>query len=246
LYCVPLSRPGEAALAPLDFLASRPGGDRDKARTFLRANPGFVARRLAYEAAMELRAAAAAAGLDAGVTAEEDLPVPPPAARPVKVELAGTGFTATTAATRDFYPFESVRVICAGAYDAETAPLNLDGAKAGIIAELREKFFGPPAVALSAPPRDTFFRADLVLEGGLRLLLEPEKLDFSPLGADRAPSALANFRLLLGRLAAPCFGALRNAFVPAFLASRPLAPHKAASAAACDTALARLLLLARR
>lgn len=244
-YAVCVTDPLAPPLAALPFLSGRPGFNKDSARVFLRKQPGFLGRGLDFKTAGELKAAAAAAGLETAVIDEASLVPPPPPVRPLKLELTANGFTAFSAATKDFHPFESVSLICAGAYDAPVAPLNLEGAKLGLLDELREKFFGPPPKYTHGPRKETFFRAD-VLAGGVRLRLEPEKLDFSALGPERAQSSLQNFRLQLGRLAAPCFRAVKNSFLAAFLKSEQLAPYKLASDEACEAELSRLLLLQPR
>jgi hypothetical protein len=96
-------------------------------------------------------------------------------------------------------------------------------------------------------PKETFFRADIMAENGeLRLLLEPENMDFSTLGGARAHSSQQNFKAVLALLAARCPGAVRSCLLDPLLEGRPLAPFKYASAEACDAALSRLLLLAPR
>jgi hypothetical protein len=51
---------------------------------------------------------------------------------------------------------------------------------------------------------------------------------------------------LLDLIAAPAFTAVKNSFLRAFIASKPLTALKVASPEAADTELSRLLLLTRR
>ncbi|MEI7529325.1 MAG: hypothetical protein WCK76_10310 [Elusimicrobiota bacterium] len=242
VYAVALKDPAAPPLAAAGFLAGTGEYSKDSAREYLRRQPGFLGRRLTLEAAVGLRAQAAAAGLEAMLLDEAAIPVPPPLS-PVKIELKGTGFYFTAAAAVEFVPYEAVTVLAAGAYDAPVEPLNLAALKASVFMKIRDSVLGTPEMSTAArAPLETFFRADIVAgEGRLRLLLEPEKLDFSPLGAERGQASLANFRTLLGKLAAPAFGAAKNAFLRAFLAGEPLALLKLASPEACDLELARLL-----
>ncbi|MCX5791269.1 MAG: hypothetical protein NTY45_03475 [Elusimicrobia bacterium] len=243
VYAVALKDPAAPPLAAAGFLAGTGEYNKDSAREYLRRQPGFLGRRLTLEAAVELRAQAAAAGLEAMLLDEAAVPVPPPPLSPVKIEFKGSGFYFTTSAAVEFVPYEAVTVLAAGAYDAPVEPLNLAALKASVFMKIRDSVLGTPEMSTAArAPLETFFRADIVAgDGRLRLLLEPEKLDFSPLGAERGQASLANFRTLLGKLAAPAFGAAKNAFLRAFLAGEPLALLKLASPEACDLELARLL-----
>ncbi|HNW44513.1 MAG TPA: hypothetical protein PKI19_08405, partial [Elusimicrobiales bacterium] len=190
-----------------------------------------------------LRAAAAAAGFEAMLVCEDAVPVPPIAVKPVKIEFKGSGFD-FTAGLIEFIPYEAVTIFSAGVFDAPVQPLNTDALRDNVFFKLRSRLPGPPPLPEPRTAKETFFRADLIADGGrLRLLLEPENLDFSALGAERSHSSLVNFRTLLGKLAAPTFNAVKNGLLAAFLAGQPLANLKFASAAACDAELSRLLLI---
>jgi hypothetical protein len=244
LFAVALKDPAAPPQAAAEFLSGVKDFNRDSARDFLRRHPGFLGRALALEAARELHAAACAAGLEALLADEAAMPVPPPPIRTVKIEIKGNGFYYTSAAFVDFVPFDEIKVLAAGAYDAAVRPLNTAALKADIISRIRETVLGSAsAPAGLAPAKETFFRADILAGDGRRLLLESENMDFSPLGAERSPTSLTNFRTLLGKLSALAFGASKNSFLQAFLAGQQLAAYKCASPAACDEELARLILV---
>lgn len=236
----PLADPAAAAA----FLAPRAGMGRDAALLFTRRNPGFIGRSLQLEAARALSADALKAGLAVVLAAETAFPALPPAIEAERAEAGTDGLSFRSSAAAFFMPYESVTVIAGAAWDARQLPDRLDSLKPGLFSKLAG-LAGLAPLPEPAAPLETFFRADLVGgDGPLRVSLRPERLDFSALGGARAPSSLANFRLLLDRISAASFGAARNAFIPALLASRPLAPHKLASEEAADLALVRLLLLA--
>ncbi|MDD2806096.1 MAG: hypothetical protein PHV33_11115 [Elusimicrobiales bacterium] len=242
-YAALLKDPLAELLAPAAFLAGRPGATRDSAQFFLRANPGFLGRNLPLEAARELSEAAGLAGFGTLLVPEAELPALPTPMPAEKIEVKGNGFSAKLPGAVIFIPYDSVTVIAAAAWDAEALPDTVQALKPGLFAKIAA-LAGAPLPPVPAAPKETFFRADVI--GGeevLRVTLKPEALDFSPLGPARSPSSLINFRLLLDTLATPCFGAVKNGFLPAFLASAPLAPHKVASPEAADLALSRLLLL---
>ena len=179
---------------------------------------------------------------------EEAIPAPPPPLRAVKLELKGSGFNYTAASLINFIPYEAVTVLTAGAFDAPVQPLNTEALNASVFYKMRNELLGggPMSTELN-PAKETFFRADLLAGGGkLRLLLEPENMDFSTLGVERGQSSHSNFRTLLGKLAAPAFGAAKNAFLLALLAGKPLTPLKLASAEACDLELSRIILATAR
>jgi len=236
----PAADPAAAAA----FLANAGVADKDAAREFVRRNPGFLGRALSTEAAEKLRAAAAAAGLTTALFDEEAIGLPPVPLRAARLELKVTGFEVQAGGAIVFMKYEDIRLIAAAAYDAPVPPPSQGALKASIFDGVR-RLAGLPGYepALKAPPRETFFRADIVMADGTRLLLEPEGLDFSPLGPSRSHSSLVNFRALLDALSAPAFKAAKNAFLRSFLASKPIAAMKAAGPDACDTALSLLLLL---
>lgn len=242
-YALPLKDPAAAPPAAAGFLAGTPGYTPDTARHFLRTNPGFLGRSLPLEQARDLAARAAAAGLETLLVTETDLPAPPPAAIVEKVELQSGGFYARTASLREFIPYESVTILAGAAYLAAPAPRNMADLKPPLFYKLAV-LAGLPAPEPPQPRLETFLRADLIGgEGPQRLLLRPEALDFSSLPL-RAPSSEANFRTLLGELAANSLRAVKNHALAAILAGAPLAPLRLASAAAADLELSRLLLLA--
>lgn len=243
-YALPLRDPAAAPQAAAAFLGGSKGRTQDSARLFLQANPGFLGRDLALEPARALAAQAAAAGLDTMLVAETDLPAPPPAAVAEKVEFKSGGFQVKTASFSEFIPYDTVAILAASAYLAAPAPRGRADLKPPLLYKLAV-MAGLPAPEPPQPRLETFLRADLI--GGsapLRLLLKPEALDFSALPS-RAPSSEANFRTLLGELAANSLKAVRNYALGAITASAPLAPLKLASAEAADLELARLLLIAR-
>ncbi|OGR75368.1 MAG: hypothetical protein A2X32_12660 [Elusimicrobia bacterium GWC2_64_44] len=242
-YAALLKDPLAPLLAPEAFLAGRPGSGRDPAQRFLRANPGFLGRNLPLEAARELSEAAGLAGFGTLLVPEGELPAPPMCMPAEKLEFKGNGFSAKLHGAVIFIPYDSITVIAAAAWDAEASPDTVQALAPGLFAKIAA-LAGAPLPPVPAAPKETFFRADIIGgEGPLRLTLRPEALDFAPLGPARSPSSLINFRLLLDKLVTPSFGAVHNSFLPAFLASVPLAPHKFASPEAADLSLSRLLLL---
>ncbi len=241
-FAIIIKDPASPPLAAEGLLMAR-GLSRDKAREHLRRQPGFLGRGLDLAGARELAAAAGAAGFPVMLCAEEDIPEPPAPIRPAKVTPKGTGFEVTAGGGVTFIHFESVSVFTAAAYDAPVQPADLDGLKAGLFARIAE-LAGLAPRPRPAQRKETFFRADIIAGGGLRLLLTPEELDFSGLGS-RTHSSLTNFRLLLDAVSGPCYKAAKNAFLAAFVASRPVTMLKLADPAACDAELSRLLLLAR-
>lgn len=243
LYAVALRAVQADTLAPAPVLTAA-GKSPDEAAAFLRANPGFLGRRLPLAEARALAEAADLAGLPALIAAEAGLPAPPPAVFPQKIELADDGFFATAAGSRLFIPYGSVTVIAAAAYEAPVEPATLPALKTGLFSKLYA-LAGRPLPPAAAPASETFLLADVIGgPGPLRLRLKPEDLDFSPLGAELSPSSEANFRKLLGELAARSFTAACSACLAALLAGRPLRPLRYAGAGACDEALTRLLLAA--
>lgn len=244
LYAVALKAAAAEPLAPADFLAGRKGGGRDSARAFLRSQPGFLGRGLGLEEARELKDAAGAAGFETVLALEDEVPVPPTALKVSKLEFKDAGFSATAGGAIQFVEFAAVTLLTAAAFDAPAPQVGLAAPEPGLFERLL-RLAGAPAYepVIETGARDTFFRADLLAEGGLHLLLEPENLDFSPLGPGRSPSSLINFRELLKRLSAACPQAVSNAFLPAFLAGKPLPQLKLAGPQACGTELSRLLLV---
>jgi len=247
-FAVALKDPAASPLGPAAFLSGLGGHDQDSALRLLRAQPGFFGRRLPLEAARKLAAAAAAAGFETVLVSELDVKPLPAALSAVKVEPKAGGFAVQASGAVKFMPFEAVSFFTAAAYEAPVQPPSLAALKTGLFQKLSRLAGVPgPVPAAASGYRETFFRADIIAEdGALRFLLEPENLDFSPLGAARSHSSLANFRALLGRISGPCFNAVKNPFLAAFLESRPLAALKFAGPDACDTDLSRLLLVARR
>lgn len=242
-YALALKDPAAEILAPAAFLAGVKGYDRESARNFLRARPGFLGRHLQLEAARGLAAAAAAAGFETILVEETAIPAPPRPIEADRIEPKGSGFEARAGGALTFIPYEAVTIFSAAAFDAVTLPDTIQALKPGLFEKLA-RLVGEPPPPPPAPQRETFFRADIIFgEEQLRLLLKPEKLDFSPLGPARSPSSLVNFRALLGTLSAPCFKTARNAFLQAFIAGRPLTPLKVAGPEAADLELSRLLLL---
>lgn len=245
LYAVILKDPAAPLGAAVPFLAGLKGQGRAAAAAFARGNPGFLGRSLLLEPARALASAAAASGFATIIAAEADLPAPPAELAAVKIEPGEGGFHVRTPAALTFIPYETVTIFSAAAWDAAYLPDTLQALKPGLfarIAALAGAELPPPP----AQTRETFFRADII--GGevpLRVVLRPEALDFSPLGPARRPSSLENFRTLLSKLAAPCFQAVKNDFLHAFLAGRQLAGLKVASPEAADLELSRLLLAPR-
>lgn len=241
LYAVALKAAEVPTLAPAPVLAAA-GQSSGEAAAFLRANPGFLGRRLPLAEARALAADADKAGFPTLIAAEADLPAPPPAVFPEKIEIADDGFYATAAGARLFVPYDSLTLIAAAAYEAPVEPATLPAFKAGLFSRLYA-LAGRRPPELPLPARDTFLLAD-ILAGPLRLRLKPDDLDFSPLGRELSLSSEANFRKLLGEIAARAFRAAGSACLAALLAGRPLGPLRYSGAEACDEALTRLLLAA--
>jgi len=234
--------------AAAELLAAGGSLSRDAVRDFLRRNPGFLGRSLTRDGAEKLKAAAAAAGIECALFAEEDIVLPPVPLKALKIDPKGAGFYAQAGGALTFIKYEDIILIAAAAYDAPVPPPSQEALRTGIFEGIRRLAGLPGWQPVSAqPPKETFFRADLLIaseSGPVRLLLEPENLDFSPLGPGRSPSSLVNFRALLDTLSAPAFKAAKNAFLLAFLAGRPLAPLKTAGPEACDLGLSLMILLA--
>jgi hypothetical protein len=242
-YAVLLKDPLAELLAPAAFLSGLKGSGRDAALAFLRLNPGFMGRNLTMEAARDLSAAAGQAGFETLLVPETALPALPKPLPAEKLEPKTGGFSARIPGAVVFIPYDSITIFAAAAWDAQVLPDTLQALKPNLFEKLAA-LAGMPAQPQPAALRETFFRADIIGgEGPLRLVLKPEALDFSPLGAARSTASLANFRVLLDTLATPAFGAVTSSFLTAFLASAPLAPHKVASPEAADLALSRLILL---
>jgi hypothetical protein len=247
-YAVLLCDPAAEPLAPLHFLAGLKGWNRDSARTFLLRQPGFLGRALTREAAAALTSDAAAAGFLAAIADEGSLPAPPPPVKVLKLSPGEDGFEVVTGGVLKTVAYATVTILAASAYDAHLPPPNMDALKDSLIDKLM-RLTGTPAFSPVSEKgaKETFFRADILAENGdLRLLLEPENMDFSPLGLARAHSNLENFKTLLGRLAPRCPGAVSTPFLAALLANRPLAALKPSSPEACDAALSRLMFLSAR
>ena len=243
LYAVALKAAAAPTLAGAPVLTAA-GKSPDEAEAFLRANPGFLGRRLPLAEARALADAAAAAGLPALIAAEAALPAFPPAVFPEKIEIADDGFYAAAAGRRLFVPYDSVTVISAAAYEAPVEPATLSALKPGLLARITE-LAGRRPPDFPAPARETRLLADIIGgPGPLRLRLRPEDLDFLPLGRELSPSADANFRNLLGEIAARAFRAAGSACLAAMVKGGPLGPLRYAGAEACDEALTRLLLAA--
>ena len=248
LYALALKDTACGPLAPAAFLAGIKGHDRDSARAFARAQPGFLGRRLGLEEAKELKAAALGAGFETVLAAEADIPALPPALKATKIIFKDDGFYAEAGGAVQFVNFGDVTLLTASAFDAPVPPVSLDAIKKDGVFETIMTLAGDPPFkpVTESGSRETYFRADLLAEGGLRLLLEPENLDFSPLGPSRSHSSLINFKELLRQLSLACGKAVSNAFLPAFLAGSPLAPLKLAGPQACEAELSRLLLVTAR
>ncbi len=243
LYALALKEASIEPLAPAAFLTGVKGYNRDSARAFLRAQPGFLGRNLQLEAARELAAAAGLAGFETMLVEETAVQAPPRPIETEKIEPKGNGFNATAGGALTFIPYESITVFTAAAYDAFTVPDTIQGMNPGVFEKIA-RLVGAETPKVPAPVREIFFRADIISgTERVRLLLKPENLDFSPLGPARSPSSLINFRALLGTISAPCFTAVKNEFLLAFLAGRPLTPLKIAGPEAADLELTRLLLL---
>ncbi len=246
LYALPLKDPAAEPLAPAEFLRSAQGLSPEAARDFLAANPGYLARGIRPGPAKALDEAAGRAGFPALLVAEEDLPAVPRPLPAARVSPREGGFEAALPGTSVFVPYDSIRVLCAWAWDAAAVPDTAEALKPELAARLAA-LAGLKPPPPPSPAKDTFFRADIVADApeASRIVLRPETLDFSPLAPARSYSSLANFRLLLDALSAPAFAAVKGPFLPAFLASRPLAGLKAASEEAADAGLSRLILLGR-
>jgi len=227
------------------FLAAAGGYEKDSAREFVRRQPGFLGRDLTLEEAKTLKEAAQAAGLETALFSEDDIKAPPVPLKVLKIDPKGSGFYVTAGGAVTFVKYEDISVLAAAAYDKPAAPLSAEDLKPGVFdGILRLAGLETYRPVTKLPPKETFFRADIIAENGaLRLLLEPENLDFSPLGPARSHTSLINFRALLDTLSAPAFHAARNAFLQAFLAGRALTPLKVSGPQAADTDLSRLLLL---
>ncbi len=244
-FALALKSAAAEPLTALPFLVSAGGYKKDPARAFLRRQPGFLGRNLTLEAAKSLKAAADAASLETVLFSEEDIKFPPAPLKAVKIEPKGSGFYAHAGGDPAFVKYEDINIIAAAAYDKPAAPTAAADLKPGVFDGIMRlagvETYRP---ASRQPPKETFFRADIIAgNGAMRLLLEPESLDFSPLGPGRSHSSLTNFRTLLDTLAAPAFHAAKNAFLQAFLAGRPLTQLKVAGPEAADIELSRLLLL---
>lgn len=243
LYAVALKAAEAPTLAPAPVLVAA-GKPSQEAAAFLRANPGFLGRRLPLAEARALAADADKAGFPTLIAAEADLPAPPPAVFPEKIEIADDGFYATAAGARLFVPYDSLTLIAAAAYQAPVEPATLPALKAGLFSRLYA-LAGRPLPPAPAPASETRLLADIIGgTGPLRLRLKPEDLDFSPLGRELSLSSEVNFRHLLGEIAARSFRAAGSACLAALLAGRPLGPLRYSGAGACDEALTRLLLAA--
>ncbi len=243
-FAVALKDPAAEPLAAAVFLSGVRGYTRDSARAFLKRQPGFLGRNLGLAAARELKDSAAAAGFDALLADEAEIPAGPPPVKTAKIEPKGAGFYAQAGGAIKFVSYGSVTLFTAAAFDAPVPPVNLSALEAGLFEKTRRLAGAPSAPVAAALQRETFFRADIICEGGLlRLGLEPDNLDFSPLGAERSLSGLENFRKLLNRVSGPCFKAVKNSFLAAFLSGSPLTQLKLASPEACGAELSRLLLV---
>lgn len=248
LFAVALRDPAADPGAASAFLCASAGLRRDEVLDFQRRNPGFLARSVAAAEAEKIRTAAAAAGLQTALFAETDLTPPPAGLKAAKLDPKPTGFYVQAAGAVTFVKNEDISLVAAWAWDAPVPPPSQEALKASVFEGIRRLAGLPGHEPLRQPPKETFFRADVIAdspEGQLRLVLAPENLDFSPLGPKREHSSLLNFRTLLDAVSAPAFKAARNAALNAFLAGRPLAPHKAAGPEACDAGLSLLLLLAK-
>ncbi len=249
LHALALKDIAREPLAPAAFLAGINGFTKDSARAFLRAQPGFLGRSLELEAARQLQSAAAAAGFETVLAREEEIPPLPPAIKVSRIEFKEDGFSATAGGMLHFVKFADVSFLTAAAFDAPLPAINTDAIQKDSIFEKIMTLAGEPPFkpVTESGSRETFFRADIIAEDGqLRLRLEPENLDFSPLGPSRSHSSLVNFRELLNLFSARCPKAVRNAFLPAILENKPLALLKLAGAQACDIELTRLLLVTPR
>lgn len=247
-FALALLDPSADPAAAVAFLRDSAGLRRDEALGFQRRNPGFLGRSLDAAAAERLRTAAAAAGLRTALLAETSLLPPPEPLKAAKIDPKPTGFYIQAGGAITFVRNEDVSLIAAWAWDAPLPPPSQEALEASIFEGIRRMAGLPGYEPRQEPPKETFFRADIIVasaEGPIRLLLAPESLDFSPLGPKREHSSLLNFRLLLDAIAAPAFNAARNGALNAFLAGRPLAPHKTAGPEACDAGLSLLMLLTK-
>ncbi|MEK7721199.1 MAG: hypothetical protein AAB359_02285 [Elusimicrobiota bacterium] len=245
-YALTLKEAAIEPLAPAAFLSEIKGHNRDSARDFLRAQPGFLGRNLQLEAARELAAAASLAGFETMLLQETDLPAPPHSIEPDRIEPKGAGFYARAGGALTFIPYDSITVFSAAAFDAPAVADSIQALKPGLFTKIA-RLAGVPAPEAPTPLRETFFRADIIGgEGRLRLLLKPENLDFSPLGPARSNSSLINFRALLDTLSAPAFKAVKNRFLHAFISVQPLTSLKIAGHEAAEIEVSRLLLLSSK
>jgi hypothetical protein len=246
-YAVALKDPALPLLAPAAFLAGFAAGGRDASLEFIRSNPGFLGRSLPLDKARALAAAAGQAGFETILAAETDIIAPPPAIIAEKIGTENTGFRAVGGGALHFIPYDSILVFAAASYQAPAAPRSFTDLKPALFGRLAALAGLPmPVPEPAAPAKETFLRADII--GGevpVRLLLKPEALDFSALGAERSLSSEANFRTLLARLSAPAFTAVKNHFLEAYISRSPAAAGKLNGPEACDTGLSLLLLLAK-
>lgn len=235
------AQPGPAA----EFLAGRPGFSLRSAREYLRGNPGFLGRALPLDAAAEVRTAAEAAGLACSLFPEEALLPPPSPLKPRALRPGPSHFEVLSDRPPFFVDYAQVTALSAAGWEAPPPPSGRPALIPGLLRRLLEAAGADRLPPPARGPLETYFRADLVTSAGLRLLLEPESLDFSGLEGS-GPSAAANFRGLLLVLSSRSPGARRNLFLAAFLEGRDLAPLKVAGPEAADLDLARLLLTAPR
>lgn len=235
------AQPGPAA----GFLAGRPGFSLRSAHEQLRRSPGFLGRTLTLDAAAELRTAAEAAGLPCALFPEEALLLPPSPLKPLSLRPGPAGFEVISDRPSFFVDYKEVTALAAAGWDAPPPPANHAALLPGLLRRLLEAAGANRLPPPARGPLETYFRADIVTSGGLRLLLEPGSLDFSHLPGQTA-SAAANFRELLRLFSSRAAGARRNIFLGAFLEGRDLAPLKLSGPEAADLDLARLLLTAPR
>jgi len=235
------AHPGPAA----EFLARRPGFSLRSAREQLRRSPGFLGRALTLNAAAELRSAAEAAGLPCAIFPEEELGDLPAPLKPGALLPGPSGFKFFSGNAPVFVNYSQITALSVACWDAPPPASGHAALLPGLFRRLLEAAGANRLPPPARGPLETHLRADLVTAAGLRLLLEPESLDFSGL-AGRGPSAAANFRALLRELSGRTPGARRNLFLGAFLEGRDLAPLKLSGPDAADLDLARLLLTAPR
>jgi len=235
------AHPGPAA----EFLAARPGFSLRSAREQLRSSPGFLGLALTLEAAAALRADAEAAGLPCAIFPEEELRRLPAPIKPGAILAGPSGFEFFSGAEPVLAEYAQVTAFAAYGWDAPPPASGHAALRPGLFRRLLEAAGANRLPPPARGPLETYLRADLVTAAGLRLLLEPESLDFSGL-AGRGPSAAGNFQALLRELSGRTPGARRNLFLGAFLEGRDLAPLKLSGPDAADLDLARLLLTAPR